>query len=107
MELQEAKDLKIGKTVFIIGKDRNVYKTTVTGIKLMSSKSVDITYIDPAEKNLANGFFLPHDKVFLEKKEALRQVLLAHKNQLVNIEFKVHDIETQIKTLERRSHDVI
>jgi len=107
MRLQEAKDLKIGEAVFVIGRDRNVYKKIVTGTRLMNNESIDITYIAPAEKNLGSGLFLPHDEVFLGEKEALKQVLLAHKNLLVNIEFKVLDIETQIKKLERRNHDVI
>jgi len=101
MKFQEAKDLKIGDIVFVIGRDRNVYKKVVTGTKLMNNNSIDITCIDVAEENVANGFFLPHDEVFLEEKETLKYVLLIHKNQIVDIEFKVLDIESRIEKLER------
>ncbi len=101
MRLQEAKILKIDDIVFVIGRDRNVYKKIVIGTRLMNNKSIDVTYIDSAEKNAAKaiGFLLPHDEVFLKEKEALEYVLLAHEAQINSIEIKMRKLESQLGNL--------
>ena len=85
MEFQEAKNLIIGRTVFVIGKDGKVQKKKVTGIKLKGAKQLDITYVDYAAKNFTDRYILPHEELFLKESDALEIILHVKKSQIISI----------------------
>lgn len=101
MIFQEAKGLKIGNKVFIIGKDNKVHPKKVVGVHLRTISQIDITFTSPTEQNVAKGYVLAHQIVFSKEKDALNEVLDGHILQSNDIETKIDDIRDQIKTLER------
>ena len=101
MKFQEAKNLKIDDTVFIIGNDNKVYSKRVIGVNLKNVKQVDITHTNNAKDKPATGFILPHESVFLKEKHALRCIMQAMDSQVSDIESKALVIRDRIKILER------
>lgn len=100
MELREAKDLKIDDEVFVIGSDNEVHPKKVTGVHLRTFSQIDITFINPSEKNINKGYVLSHQTVFLKEKYALGEVLRGYLSQAGDLDLKVMRLKQQIQKLD-------
>jgi len=101
MKFQEAKNIKVGDTVFIINSENRVFSKRVIGLSLRKGRQIDITHINHTQNDLAKGYILPHEDVFLKEKHALRYILEGIESQVTDIKVKGLVIRDRIKTLER------
>ena len=100
MKFQEAKSLKLGDTVFVIGNDNKVYSKQVTGISFRSKNAIDITHVNQGAKDTGSGYISSHKAVFLKEKHALKEILEGWLLRISDIEAKTDNIKTRIKKLE-------
>ena len=93
MTFQEAKNLRLGDTIFVIDRGDKVYEKRVIGIRLQRNKQVNVIYTDTLLGDTS------HVEVFLKEKDALEVVLHKKEANARDISLELSIIRKKLNTL--------